>query len=627
VEEELNPDNRIQDYGAIGDCRSAALVSRRGSIDWLCWPRFDSPSIFAAILDQQHGGFWSIAPTGSFKAKQQYVEDTNVLETHFRSHDGYLLLKDLMPVASERFKRSVLLPDHELARELRCIEGESEIEVNFCPRAGYGRDAVLIRESGALGLRVEVGRGAYWLRSSVPLTIRNNGGHAVIKMKRGDLAQFVLTYTERAPSVLPALGDPLSARIDCSVRWWQQWARLCSYDGPYRESVIRSALVLKLLSYAPSGAIIAAATTSLPERIGGSLNWDYRYCWLRDASLTIRAMLGLSYTAEAADFLTWLLHATALTQPKLRVLCSLYGEMAPHEREIPFLCGYRDSRPVRIGNSARSQLQLDVYGEVIDAAAQYARSGASFDKTTQDVLVGFGKYVARNWDRPDEGIWEPRSGRKNHTNSRLMCWTALDRLLEMHTKGRISSMPKDLFEKERQSIREQIEQRAWNSKIQSYTKTLDGTEVDASLLRIPWYGFEKANSDRMRSTYSRVCEDLGAGDGLLYRYKRNPPEGAFGICGFWGAEYLAIGGASLQQAHALFGELLGYQNELGLFAEEIDPPTGDALGNFPQAFTHVGLISAALSIKERERGEAHPAEKRHQAATPVAREVAEKKHA
>ncbi len=626
---ENGPDsyNRIQDHGIIGDCRSAALVSSSGSIDWLCWPRFDSASIFAAILDPQRGGFWSIAPTGPHEAKHQYVENTNVLETHFRSHDSHVLLTDLMPVASERFKRSVLLPDHELVRELRCVQGEAELEVNFCPRAWYGRDPVLIRDGGVLGLRMEVGRGAYWLRSSVPLAIQSHGAQAILKMKRGDVAQFALTYTERAPSVLPALGEPLSARIERSVQWWQTWARRCTYDGPYRESVIRSALALKMLSYAPSGAITAAATTSLPERVGGHLNWDYRYCWLRDASLTIRALLGLGYTAEAEDFLTWLLHATALTQPQLRVMYNLYGEIAPHERELNFLRGYRDSRPVRIGNGARSQLQLDVYGELIDAAAQYTRSGGSFDRTTQKVLVGFGNYVAHNWDQPDEGIWEPRSGKKNHTNSRLMCWTALDRLLEMHTKGRISSLPRDLFEQERQRIREQIEQRAWNAHMDSYMSTLDGTDVDSTLLRIPWYGFEKADSDRMKSTYRRVYEDLGAGNGLLYRYKRNPPEGAFGICGFWAAEYLAIGGGTSQQAHALFSRLLSYRNPLGLFSEEIDPHTGDALGNFPQAFTHVGLISAALSIKERERGEVHPAEKRHEAATPVAREIAEKKSA
>lgn len=618
---------RIRDHGIVGDCRSAALVSRYGSIDWLCWPRFDSPSIFAAILDPQRGGCWSIAPAGSFEAKQQYIENTNVLETRFRSRSGGFLLTDLMPVASEKFKRSVLLPDHELVRELRCLEGEGEIEVNFYPRAWYGRDAVLIRDGGALGLRIEVGRGAYWLRSSVPLVIRNGRANAITKMKRGDVAQFVLTYTERAPSVLPALGKALSERIERSVQWWRQWVSQCSYDGPYREAVVRSALALKLLSYAPSGAITAAATTSLPEIIGGGLNWDYRYCWLRDASLTIRAMLGLGHISAAEDFLTWLLHATALTQPELRVLYSVFGEIAPHEREIDFLRGYRNSRPVRVGNGARSQLQLDVYGEVIDAAAQYARAGGRFDRTTQKVLVGFGKYVAHNWDQPDEGIWEPRSGKKNHTHSRLMCWTALDRLLEMHTKGSINSVPGDLFEKERRSIREQIEQRAWNPKMQSYTSTLDGTDVDVTLLRFPWYGFEKADSDRMKSTYRRVCEDLGAGDGLLYRYKRNPPEGAFGICGFWSAEYLAIGGASIQQAHGLFEKLLSYGNGLGLFAEEIDPASGDALGNFPQAFTHVGLISAALSIKERERGEAHPAERRHQSATPVAREIAEKKSA
>ena len=529
-----------------------------------------------------------------------------------------------MPVASEQFKRSVLLPDHELVREVRCVEGEVEVEVNVCPRPRYGRESVPIRDNRALGLRMEVGSGAYWLRGSVPLVVQKSRARTTLNLKRGDVAQFVLTFTERAPSVLPALGHSLTERIDRSVRWWQDWANHCSYDGPYREAVVRSALALKLLSYAPSGAIAAAATTSLPEILGGSLNWDYRYCWLRDASLTIRAMLGLGYTAEAEHFLTWLLYATALTQPELRVLYSLYGEIAPHEHEINYLRGYRDSRPVRVGNGARSQLQLDVYGELIDAAAQYTRQGGSFDRSTQKILAGFGEYVAKHWDSPDEGLWEPRSGRKDHTNSRLMCWTALDRLLEMHTKQRIQALPKDLFESQRNRIREQIEQRAWNSEMQSYTSILEGSGVDASLLRIPWYGFEKANSARMHSTYNHVRQQLGAGDNLLYRYKRNPPEGAFGICGFWLAEYLAIGGGSLEQAHDCFRDQLAYQNSLGLFAEEIDPATGDARGNFPQAFTHIGLISAALSLLERERGEAHPAEKRHEPAPAFVRRSKQK---
>jgi GH15 family glucan-1,4-alpha-glucosidase len=607
---------KIQDYGIIGDCRSAALVSKYGSIDWLAWPKFDSPSIFAAVLDPAKGGYWSISPVDTFQINRNYIRETNVLQTRFFAAGGEALLTDVMPVTSEEAKRLQLWPDHELVRTIRCTEGELEARIEFVPRAEYGLGAVEIRASGKLGLRMEVGRGAYWLRSSVPVKVQGCSASAVIRLKKGEEAQFSLTYSEESPTVLPMLGREVEARIGQSVEWWQQWARTCSYDGQYRDSVVRSALALKLLSYAPSGAITAAATTSLPEIVGADLNWDYRYCWLRDASLTIRAMLGLGYIDEAESFITWLLHATRITQPKLRVLYTIFGEIAPAERLLNHLSGYESSRPVRVGNLAREQLQLDIYGEVIDAAAQFVRESKCFDRTTQSVLIGFGRHVAKNWDQPDEGIWEPRTGRENHTHSRLMCWTALDRLLEMSHKGRVKGVPVDLFTRERDRIREQLEARAWNESKQSYVSTLDGDSPDATLLRIPWYGLERADTARMRSTYSQVRRELGAGDCLLYRYNREPHEGAFGICGFWAAEYLAIGGGSLQEAKECFEELLRYGNDLGLMSEETDPNSGDALGNFPQAFTHVGLISAALSIREREKGEAHPAEKRH-AVEPV----------
>jgi GH15 family glucan-1,4-alpha-glucosidase len=597
---------RISDYAVIGDCRATALVSRQGSIDWLCWPRFDSPSIFAALLDKERGGSWSIAPAAGFQVERSYIQDSNVLETRFVCPGGRATLTDLMAVASENFKRSALMADHEIVRQLACTEGEVEVRVSFHPRADYGLDPVRIRDLGKLGLRVDVGRGAYWLRCSMPLRVQPDRAIATFFLKRGDVLQFSLSYTEESPAVLPALGHNTQAAIERSVRWWQQWAAKATYQGPYREAVTRSALALKLLTYAPSGAIVAAATTSLPERIGASLNWDYRYCWLRDASLTVRALLGLGYMEETESFMTWLLHATRMTQPELKILYTVFGQLAPHERELKYLRGYDGSVPVRIGNDARKQLQLDVYGEVIDASAQFGQSNGGFDRSTQKVLIGFGKYVAKNWDQPDEGIWEPRFGRQNNTHSRLLCWTALDRLLAMDEKGILHGVPRDWFTRERERIREQIQQRAWNDELNSYVDVLDGDGMDATLLRIPWYGFEEADSPRMKSTYRKVCEHLGAGNGLLFRYPREPREGTFGICGFWGVEYLALGG-TLKEAHQQFDALLKFGNDLGLFAEEIDPVSGEALGNFPQAFTHIGLISAALTLAEQERGAGHPA--------------------
>jgi len=529
------------------------------------------------------------------------------LQTCFSCGSGEATLTDLMPVASERFKRSAMMADHELVRQVVCAEGEIELQVEFRPRAGYGQSAVRLRDHGKLGLRFESGRGVYWLRCNRPLQVDSDRARGTIVLKRGDTLDFSLSYAEESPAVLPALGEPVRAAIERSVEWWQQWAARSNYRGPYREMVTRSALALKLLAYAPSGAIAAAATTSLPERIGDSLNWDYRYCWLRDASLTIRALVGLGYMEEAESFLTWLLHATRLTQPELRVMYNVFGGIAPRERELDFLSGHFGSRPVRTGNGARHQLQLDIYGEVIEATAQYAQVHGIFDRVTQKVLVGLGKYVAAHWELPDEGIWEPRGRRENHTHSRLMCWTALDRLLALCDKGLLSGAPREVFLRERERIRRQIEARAWNEQLRSYVSTLDGENVDATLLRIPWYGFERADSERMKLTYRRVCEQLGASDRLLYRYKSQPPEGAFGICGFWAVEYLALGGGTLIQAHDLFDHLLSHCSDLGLFSEEIDPATGDALGNFPQAFTHLGLISAALTLEEKDRGEPHPA--------------------
>ena len=596
----------IQDYAIIGDCRSAALVSRNGSIDWLCWPRFDSPSIFAALLDD-HGGRWRIAPQAAFRSERRYLPNTNVLETRLQSDEGTVILTDLMPVASEEDKHRLIVPDHEILRRVECERGEPEIEMIFDPRPQYGVRPARLRGAGKLGLRVETDIGLLVLRTDMPIGILSDGrARARLRLRTGDVRYASLTFADEWPAILPPLGEPSHESIARSVAWWSDWASRLTYDGPRRDAVLRSALALKLLVYAPSGAVVAAPTTSLPERVGGNLNWDYRFCWLRDASLTVRALFGLGCAEEAAAFVSWLLHSTRLTRPELRILYDVDGNLPRAERTLDHLTGYRGSQPVRIGNAATGQLQLDVYGEVIDAVTRFVREGGDLDRETQQMLRAFGRYVCRNWRRPDEGIWEPRSGKDHHTHSRVLCWTALDRLLKLHERGYLRGAPADEFEHNHTLIRREVEERAWNARLRSYAARLGGEDLDASLLLLPWYGFVDPASPRMKQTYVRIRERLGGGGPLLYRYRtgESPGEGAFGICSFWGAEYLALGGGSPQEAEDTFTRLLGYGNDLGLFAEEIDAETGDAVGNFPQAFTHVGLINAALSLQRRLQGRA-----------------------
>ncbi|MGD9894749.1 MAG: glycoside hydrolase family 15 protein, partial [Dehalococcoidia bacterium] len=347
--------------------------------------------------------------------------------------------------------------------------------------------------------------------------------------------------------------------------------------------------------------------TSLPERVGGERNWDYRYCWLRDASLTLRALFGLGYDAEATAFLNWMLHATRLTQPELQVVYSVFGEARLPEREIARLEGYRGSRPVRAGNDAHDQLQLDVYGEVIDAAARFAERGGTFDRDTHRLLDGLGRTVCRRWQEPDEGIWEQRAGRKHHTHSKVLCWVALDRLIGMHEAGQVQ-VSVELFRRHHRQIRAAIEAHGYNERLRSYTSTFDGDALDAGLLMLPIVGYIDAGHPRMRSTYVRIEETLGSGS-LRFRYDARtadgfaPGEGAFALCSFWAVQCLARGGEVERATHD-FEQMLGYGNDLGLFAEQIDPASGAALGNFPQAFTHVGLINAAVTIAQyRDRAE------------------------
>lgn len=601
---------KIQDYAIIGDGRSAALISNHGSIDWLCWPRFDSASIFAAILDPEIGGHWSIRPAQESKTSRRYFENTNVLETQFVTAAGKITVIDFMPVTSEETKRGLLWPEHELIRQIRCDDGEVEIVVEFCPRLDYGRTAPKIKNRRELGWWIDIVRRAFIFRSSMQLDQLNPSTSTPVacealsskcRLKAGETVAFSLSFSSEAPAVVPSLGDSIVEKLDLTIEWWRSWAAQSKYSGPYQRQVTRSALVLKLLSYAPSGAIVAAPTTSLPESIGRDLNWDYRFAWLRDAAFTVHALFGLGYEEDAKAFVDWLLHATRLTRPKLRVLYDVFGESSPDEQVLDHLRGHANSGPVRIGNAASRQLQLDLYGEVVEAVSHFIGENEKLDREMQKILRQCAEYVCEHWIEPDNGMWEYRDQRRPYTHSRLMCWVALDRVLRLHQRGQLDGIDEEKCEAERARIRAEIETRSWNEKLQSYVQASGEEVIDANALLLAYHGFEKASSQRLQQTYQRFCERLVPRRGLVYRDERSfqKNEGAFALCSFWEADFLARSDR-INEGHEIFQATLAFANDVDLFAEEIDPATSDALGNFPQAFTHLGVINAALSLRDAE---------------------------
>jgi GH15 family glucan-1,4-alpha-glucosidase len=593
---------KIQDYAIIGDGRSAALISNRGSIDWLCWPRFDSASIFGAIVDPKIGGHWSIRPSQDSQTIRRYIDNTNVLETAFTTASGKIVLTDFMPVTSEKQKQRIFWPEQELIRHVHCEAGEVEMHIYFDPRPDYGRAKVRIDRAGKLGFRFEMGRGTLIFRSDPDFVIREQGLAATVRLRAGEAIAFSLTFSMEAPAVIPALGELVRQKLDLTLDWWREWAGRATYRGPYQDEVIRSALLLKLLCYAPSGALVAAPTTSLPEKVGGILNWDYRFCWLRDAAFTVRALFGLGYADDADAFVGWLLHATRLTRPELGTLYDVFGGRSLKESFLNHFSGYAGSRPVRIGNEAAYQQQLDVYGEVVEAVSYFSYQRGEFDWDTQKMLKQFGEYVHQHWREADHGIWEYRESREHYTYSRLLCWVALDRLIDMQERDQLQGLPKEKWRESRSLIRRDIEEHAWNPNLRSYTQTLGGDELDASALLLALYNFEDPSSERMRQTHERIRERLVPRPGTMYRDEKSRArgEGGFALCSFWEVDYLARGGGTLEEAHEAFKQIPKFANDVGLFAEEIDPYTGDALGNFPQAFTHLGLINAALSLHRRQ---------------------------
>ena len=588
----------ISDYGVIGDSRSIALVSSAGAIDWCCWPRFDSPAIFSRLLDRRLGGYFSIRPIGLYRSSRAYVGSTNLLATTFVTPEGTVELLDLMPALTEAEKRRCLLPYREILRRIRGVEGVVDLEVVYVPRLEYGRISPRLERRGPHDVCSRLGNQLLHLRADVPLTVEGDQVRARVVVRPGERHYVALAFNADGPSVYPSLGEVAEQQIVMSLDYWRRWSAQCLYTGPGAELVLRSALVLKLLAYAPSGGIIAAPTTSLPEVLGGERNWDYRYVWLRDASFTVDALLALGFRDEGAAFAEWLLYATAQTHPAFQVLYTVFGNGQVPERRLEFLGGYCDSRPVRVGNRAYGQFQLDVYGEVLRALRLLHAGQGQLDSGTRDLIVGMANLVATRWREPDNGIWEFRAGRTQTVHGKVMAWVALNSAIEI---AREAGVRADLarWTAAKEAIRATVLQEGFNSRLASFVATLNGNQLDASLLRLPRVGFIAGDDPRMVSTIAAVRQSLAVGD-LVYRYRADDglagQEGAFFACSFWLVSGLALAG-QVDQAHALFERLLARANDLGLYSEEIEPTTGRMLGNFPQALSHVALINAALTLQ------------------------------
>lgn len=593
----------IGDYAIIGDCRTAALVSRDGSIDWLCLPHFSGASVFAALLDQKRGGRFRIRPTAPFRSTRRYFGATGILETTFKTASGSARLLDLMPIVGNS---NTLQPLREVLRIVQGIEGEITLEIRWEPRPRYSCVDPKLRSRGAIGWSCTWSEELFLLRAEAPLDLVTDEKAVVgrVRVEAGQTVRFSLCYAKADIGVVVSLGEEAENRFQATCEWWRAWTSQCAYEGPYRAAVVRSAITLKLMTFALSGAVVAAPTASLPETIGGERNWDYRYCWIRDAALTMRAFTGLGFQSEARSFLEWLLHATRLTWPELQVMYDVYGRTNLRERELEHLHGFRGSRPVRVGNGAYRQVQLDVYGGMLFAVLDYVEKGGRLQEDEARLLAGFGKTACKQWRHADSGIWEVRGPKRHYTFSKVMCWTALDSLLKLHERGCVS-IDVEMFRRERDEIRRAIETRGFNENLDSYVGELDGDWLDAALLLMGCLGYQHPGHPRMRTTFDRLQERLGR-NGLLYRYEEGTDhlpsrEGAFGICSFWAIDNLARRG-DFEAAERAFVHILSFANDLGLFAEEIDPDTGEALGNFPQAFTHVGLINAAMALAASQSG-------------------------
>jgi GH15 family glucan-1,4-alpha-glucosidase len=549
----------IGDYGIIGDLHTVALVGIDGSIDWCCLPRFDSPSVFGAILDEKIGGHFKIAPVQKGNTRQMYLPETNILLTRFLQHDG------------------------------------------VGPGFNFGRDAheIDVRPKGVI---FQSGDQSVGLVSPIPLDTREGVAFQEFTLQQGETLTFFLEYLETKNGT-PLLSTPESGEeaFRNTSAFWQRWLSQCQYDGRWREVVHRSALTLKLLTYAPTGAIVAAPTTSLPENIGGPRNWDYRYTWIRDSAFALYGLLRLGFTVEAGRFMEWINARCHELNPdgSIQLMYGIDGRRDLEEQELPHLDGHRGSRPVRIGNAAASQLQMDMYGALMDAVYLYNKHGASISYDLWVNLCRLLDFVCENWEQPDEGIWEVRGGRQHFVYSKVMCWVALDRGIRLADKrGFPGNRARWMIERDR--VYREVMDRGWNPKVGAFVQAYDGEALDAANLIMPLVFFVSPTDPRMLATLDRTLEQLALGS-LVYRYDTNTAadgleseEGTFSMCTFWLVEALTKAGR-LTEARLIFEKMLSYANHLRLYAEEVSH-SGEQLGNFPQAFTHFGLITAACNL-------------------------------
>ncbi|MEU6756510.1 glycoside hydrolase family 15 protein [Streptomyces sp. NPDC046685] len=594
----------IEDYALIGDLMTSALVGRDGSIDWLCLPHFDSAACFAKLLGDEENGHWRIAPAGAAPSEQctrrAYVDGSLILESYWETETGTVKVTDFMPQRDTA-------PD--VMRIVEGLDGEVTVRSTLRLRFDYGHVVPWVRRSD--GHRVAVaGPDSAWFRSEPPVPTwgEANSTRSEFTVSAGQRVAFVLTWhPSHEPRPEPV--DPYSA-LEHGLADWRAWTSKCLYEGPYREAVTRSLITLKALTYAPTGGIVAAATTSLPEEIGGVRNWDYRYCWLRDATLTLGSLLATGFLDEARAWRAWLLRAVAGDPADLQIMYGISGERRIPEVELPWLRGYASSAPVRIGNAAVDQLQLDVYGEVLDALHLARAAGIPVERHAWNIQLALLDFLSHNWRRPDEGLWEVRGPRRHFVHSKVMAWVAADRAVR--TLEEHPSLPGDVerWRTMRDEVHRDVCEKGFDPERGTFTQYYGSRELDAATLLIPRVGFLPADDPRVIGTVDAVRAELGS-NGLVRRYSTEGPsvdglpgdEGAFLACSFWLVDALHLTGRG-KEARALFERLLAARNDVGLLAEEYDPVAGRHLGNFPQAFSHIGLVNTAITLGFDEEGTA-----------------------